>query len=416
MKTIQSILIFVLLGSLFLFAQPVKNDSTSQKKTGETKTQIDAAALEAELAKELGVAADSSATGGQPYTTVSGSRSRQSGVLNPNISAIGNFFTSATENHAVAKPVNLGLSEAELAFQAYVDPYARADFYLAFHNESEDPFFGPDSEAAASGDYTAELEEAYLTTLSLPFRLQAKAGKFRANFGRINQVHPHALNYIDMPRMYVNYLGGEGISDKGLAINWLIPNPFGFYQELSFEITSGALQGPSFEGGSKDLLYLGHLRNFFDLNDNTTLELGFSGIQGPNDANGHQTTIGGSDLTLIWRPVRYNRYKSFEWTTEGLVSKRRMPGESVTSYALYSFMRYQVRQRWFIGARYDYSEFPENNKVNEAAYSSVLSFFATEFQKIDLQYQYGVPAEGKNFNRVLLRVVFVIGAHGAHKY
>jgi peroxiredoxin len=79
-------------------------------------------------------------------------------------------------------------------------------------------------------------------------------------------------------------------------------------------------------------------------------------------------------------------------------------------------MRYQIGQRWFIGARYDYSEFPENSEVNETAYSGILSFFATEFQKIELQYQYGIPAEGKSFNRILLRAVFVIGAHGAHKY
>jgi hypothetical protein len=415
LKTIQPILIFLLLGSLFLFAQPAENDTTSRKSSAESKKQIDAAALEAELAKELGVEADSSTTGGQTQPALGGSQARQSGVLNPKISAIGTFLASGTENHAVVKPVNLGLPEAELSLQAYVDPYARADFYLAFHTEGEDPFSGPDSVAAANSEYQAHLEEAYLTTLSLPYGLQLKAGKFRLNFGRINQVHPHALSYVDVPRMYVNFLGEEGLADGGVAINWLVPNSI-FYQELNFEITSGAVEGPSFEGGSKDLLYTAHLKNFFDLNDNTTLELGFSGVQGSNNPAGDKTTIGGADLTLIWKPLRYNRYKSFEWTSEGLVSKRRMPGASVTSYALYSFMRYQIGHRWFVGARYDYSQFPDNSEVNEAAYSGILSFFATEFQKIDLQYQYGVPAEGKNFNRVLLRAVFVIGAHGAHKY
>jgi hypothetical protein len=404
--------IFILFSHISLSAQQAAQDTSLSKE--KTTVSIDEAALEAELAEELGSSANSSASTAQTQPLFQTGQTRR-GTLNPNISAIGAFLATGTENHAVVKPLNLGLPEAEFSFQAYVDPYARADFYASFHTEGEDPFSGPDSEAVANSEYEAHLEEAYLTTLSLPYGLQVKAGKFRLNFGRINQVHPHALNYVDVPRMYVNFLGEEGLADGGIAINWLVPNSL-FYQELNFEITSGAVGGPSFEGGSKDLLYAGHLKNFFDLNPNTTLELGFSGVHGSNDAAGNKATIGAADLTLIWKPLRYNRYKSFEWTTEGLVSKRRKPGESLTGYALYSFMRYQIGQRWFIGARYDYSQFPENSEVNETAYSGILSFFATEFQKIELQYQYGIPAEGKSFNRLLLRAVFVIGAHGAHTY
>jgi hypothetical protein len=333
--------VFILLVCISLSAQPADQDtSQTEEKTG---APIDEAALEAELAKELGPALDSSASAGQSQPVFQAGQARR-GTLNPDISAIGTFLASGTENHAVVKPVSLGLPEAEFSFLAYVDPYARADFYASFHTEGEDPFTGPDSEAAASSEYQAHLEEAYLTTLSLPYGLQVKAGKFRLNFGRINQLHPHALNYTDVPRMYVNFLGEEGLTDGGIALNWLVPNSL-FYQELNFESTSGALESPSFEGGSKDLLYAGHLKNFFDLNPNTTLELGFSGVHGSNNAAGNKTTIGAADLTLIWKPLRYNRYKSFEWTSEGLVSKRRMAGENITSYALYSFMRYQVGQR-----------------------------------------------------------------------
>ncbi|RMH75582.1 MAG: hypothetical protein D6681_22140, partial [Calditrichaeota bacterium] len=60
--------------------------------------------------------------------------------------------------------------------------------------------------------------------------------------------------------------------------------------------------------------------------------------------------------------------------------------------------------------------FPDNRHRNEKAYSLILSFFATEYQKIEVQYQHGRPAERDPFHRLLLRAVFVIGAHGAHKY
>lgn len=418
MKSLPVVLLFLLAsGMISLPAQTALPDTVSRESALQPGTEnIDQAALEAELAKELGQGADTTAAKPQVPPALQTSQGRPGGLLNPQISAIGSFVTAGTEDKAVAKPINLGLSEAEFSFQAYVDPYSKAEFYIAFHNETEDPFLGPDSEAAANGEYEAELEEAFLTTLSLPFGLQVKAGKFRSNFGRINPVHPHALDYIDYPRMYVNYLGGEGLSDKGAALNWLIPNPLNFYQELSLEVTSGTLDGPSFQGGSKHLLYLGHLKNFLDLNDNTTLEVGLSGVYGPNNADGDKTAIGAADLTLIWKPLRYNRYRSFEWTSEGLVSNRKTPDGDVTSYALYSFMRYQIGRRWFIGARFDYSEFPEHNCLNEKAYSAMLNFYATEFQKIELQFQHGVPAEFDSFNRVLLRAVFVIGAHGAHKY
>jgi hypothetical protein len=290
--------IFILFSHISLSAQQAAQDTSLSKE--KTTVSIDEAALEAELAEELGSSANSSASTAQTQPLFQTGQTRR-GTLNPNISAIGAFLATGTENHAVVKPLNLGLPEAEFSFQAYVDPYARADFYASFHTEGEDPFSGPDSEAVANSEYEAHLEEAYLTTLSLPYGLQVKAGKFRLNFGRINQVHPHALNYVDVPRMYVNFLGEEGLADGGIAINWLVPNSL-FYQELNFEITSGAVGGPSFEGGSKDLLYAGHLKNFFDLNPNTTLELGFSGVHGSNDAAGNKATIGAADLTL--RPPR----------------------------------------------------------------------------------------------------------------
>ncbi len=335
--------------------------------------------------------------------------------MNPNISVVGAFYTTATEDGATAKPIDTGLSEAEIAFQSMVDPYSRADFYVSFARETEDPFAGPDEEVAASGEYEAELEEAYVTFLNLPFDLQIKAGKFRSNFGKINQTHPHALSFLDLPRMYVNYFGEEGLGDRGIGVNWLLPNRK-FYQEFSLEVTASALNGPAFSGGSKHLLYLGHLKNFFDLNQETTLELGLSGVYGPNDAEGNKTLLTGGDLTIKWKPLRKNKRKAFEVMAEALQSRYETPVGDITSLAYFVFLRYQFAMRWAIGSRYDYSEFPDSDTFSEKAYSAMINFYATEFQKIELQFQHGVTATEDTFNRVMLRAVFVIGAHGAHKY
>ena len=177
--------------------------------------------------------------------------------FNPDIGVIGDFQGSYISKGN--KNFNAYLNETELSLQATVDPYARADFFISF---ARDP---------VTGKYGVEVEEGYLTTLSLPAQLQLKVGKFREAVGRINPTHTHALPFIDLPNAYVNYFGEEGLNDEGASLSWLIPNKK-FYQEIVFQVTSGLSESPSFyRGDNNHLIYLGHLKNFFTLSDNATL-------------------------------------------------------------------------------------------------------------------------------------------------
>jgi len=165
--------------------------------------------------------------------------------------------------------VDAYLNETEISLQAAVDPYLRADFFLSFGRDPETKKYG------------VEVEEGYLTTLSLPAQLQLRLGKFKEAVGKINPVHAHALPFIDMPNAYVNYFGEGGLNDEGLSLSWLVPNKK-FYQELTFQATSGLSESPVFyRGDNNHFLYLGHLKNFFTLTDDATLELGVTGITGP---------------------------------------------------------------------------------------------------------------------------------------
>src|SRR5262249_53239397 len=126
-------------------------------------------------------------------TTVPQPQVRSSLNFNPDISVIGDFrgsYISKGQRNA-----DLYMNETELALQATVDPYLRADFFLTFGRD------------AVTGKYGAAVEEGYLTTLSLPARLQLKAGKFKQALGRINTIHDHALPFIDMPNAFVNLFG-----------------------------------------------------------------------------------------------------------------------------------------------------------------------------------------------------------------
>jgi len=323
---------------------------------------------------------------------------------NPNMSVVGDFraqYLTPASRHFDAE-----FHEAELAIQSVVDPYARADFFLSVARDPE------------SGKFGLDLEEGYLVTLDLPASLQLKAGKFRSAFGKINPIHPHALPYIDLPNVYMNYFGEEGLNDEGFSLSWLVPNPLEFYQELTFEATRGPTDNASFVTSDVDrFLYLAHLKNFWDLTENATLELGLSGTVGPNDS-AYSTTLGGLDLTYKWKPLQYNTYRSLVLQAEAIWSNKKTAADQhVKSWGAYALAGYQLDRRLFLTGRFDYSNVPDNASYVERAYSATLGWYATEFQKVELELKStSSNAYTTDVNQVLLRSVFVIGAHGAHQY
>jgi hypothetical protein len=326
----------------------------------------------------------------------------RSGIsANPDMSVIGDFQGSYISSGK--KNVDAYLNETEVSFQSVVDPYIRADFFVSFGRD------------ATTGKYGVEVEEGYLTTLSLPARLQLKAGKFREAVGRINPTHPHALPFIDLPNAYVNYFG-DGLNDEGVSMSWLLPNKK-FYQEMIVQATSGRGESPSFKQSEGNrFIYLGHLKNFFTVSANATLELGLSGISGPNDS-GRVTNIAAGDLTYKWKPVIMNTYKSVTWQSEFYYSDAAYTNTvSKNSMGLYSFIDYQLSKRWFLTGRYDYAQKPFDKKIVEQAYSLTAGWDATEFSKIEIEAKTTDSTIQSRYYQAWLRWIFVIGSHGAHQY
>lgn len=328
-----------------------------------------------------------------------GSTSRSAPTTNPDISLIGDMRALYTSEGK--RNIDLKFEEAELALKSVVDPYARADVFISMANDD--------------GDIVFELEEAYITTLALPYRLQVKAGKFRSNVGKINQIHPHSLPFVDFPSVYANFLGPEGLNDQGVSLSWLLPNA-SFYQDLTLEITRGPSESESFvtdEGNQ--LLYTGHSKNFWDLSENTTLEIGLTGIFGPNDT-GNTTLIGGVDITYRWKPLQFNQFRSFTFQAESFFSRRNKDVGHINASGFYALASYQLSQRWSVLARYDQSDRPDNADWNEKGVSSTLGWILTEFQKIEFGFRRSWGDEIDTSYQGIVRVVFVIGTHGAHVY
>ena len=141
-------------------------------------------------------------------------------IFNPDMAVIGNFVGAAGKNNIDPMPA-LQLNEAEVSFQAIVDPYARADFFLAASPEG------------------LEVEEGFLTFPTLPGGLLMKVGKMKAQFGKVNTMHSHTLPWVDEPLPMQNLLGGdEGLNDSGISVSKLILNPV-LFLEATGEIYNG---------------------------------------------------------------------------------------------------------------------------------------------------------------------------------
>ena len=77
----------------------------------------------------------------------------------------------------------------------------------------------------ALGEEGLELEEGFfLISRGLPANLALKGGKYRAGFGKLNSVHPHAYPFAGRFRVLTAYLPGEeSLNDVGLQLSELLP-------------------------------------------------------------------------------------------------------------------------------------------------------------------------------------------------
>jgi len=339
-------------------------------------------------------------------TSVTGGSVSNGKVFNPDISVIGDFLGAAGSNQVNPSPA-MEMHESEVAFQAVVDPYARADFFISFGEEGVD------------------LEEGYLTFPALPGGLLLKVGKMRAAFGKVNTLHNHVLPWTDRPLVTTNLLGGEdGIDDAGFSVARLIPNRLIFLEATGqvFEGTSGG--GLYTSTQRSDLTYLGHLRGYKDITDNTNLDFGFSishghnasGVVNGDDIGRFTTQLYGGDATIRWKPLQRSVYHSFVGRSEFVWSQRGQFNGTQNSSGLFVSADYQLARRWYMGGRYDHAGRADAEGSYDTGQSAILSYFPSEFSQIRGQYRRTNYAAGPTANEFLFQFQFAIGAHGAHPF
>jgi hypothetical protein len=353
--------------------------------------------------------------------------------MNPDLSVIvdmaGGYYSDV--NHVRLSdddPAHTGfnIEELEVAFQATVDPYFRADVFLTVPNLSG-----------------IEVEEAFLTTTGLPGNFQIKAGIFRAGFGRQNMQHLHIQDFTRRPAVNPVFLGAGGLDSPGLEINWLVPK-IPFYLLLGVSAFSVAANDPNqplatFGGGKRyDFTYVAYAKAFFALSDSTSLYPGLSFAYGNTSQSQSQNytssspacstmlpvtssqstacdnfydLLYGADLYLKWKPPNQSRsYASVAWQTEYFL--RQIPAlrvngrrEPEVEGGLYTQIVGQVARRWFLGIRGELMGVPSGAFVQrEYAGALSLTLQLSEFARIRL------------YGEVRKQLEASIGAHGAHPF
>lgn len=341
-------------------------------------------------------------TPGPSAITAAGPPLQASNILNPNISVVGNLVAVSGDDPTLPDDA-FELSEAELGLQASIDPYSRADVFIGFSAEG------------------AELEEAYVTWLTLPGSLTVKAGKLRSNLGKLNRSHPPETPFVDRPLAAQRFFGEEGLSATGVSASYLMPTPF--YLNLDFEVTTNWADAPLFGdvsdsgdlergGGRSDLSYLARAGLYHDFTEETNLTYGLSWAHGVHDRHGERSSeVVAADATFRWKDPRRAVYRSLTWQTEAYFTRRSEAGGAVRAAGAYSYVEYQFARRWRSGLRGDYVEEPE-----EWGGLAYLTFWPSEFSALSLQGRFVRRFDGRQDIAAFLKLTFNIGPHGAHPF
>lgn len=356
-----------------------------------------------------------------------------SGLFASGVSSVDNNALEGLQGGAHDPKQNgFTVQNVELSISSTVDAYLDAQANIIFQID-------------ADGETVVELEEAFFITRSLPWGLQIKGGQYFTEFGRQNKKHPHTWAFVDQPVVLSRFFGGDGLRSQGLRVSWLMPTDW--YSELNVglqnpkgETVTSFLNAPGEEVGGHtlinrdarnlgDMLHTARWLNGFDVSDTVSVNLGVSGLWGPN-ASGTttDTTIVGADLYLKWQPATTQRGFPFvSWHTELLTRRYEAAdsgdprGETLKDRGLFSQALWGFKPGWVAGLRWEYATAngdtaADPQRDTRKRLSPNLSWYPSEYSKLRLQYNrdWTQHLSGKTADTLWLQMEFNIGSHAAH--
>ena len=362
-----------------------------------------------------------------------GIRSAHAGVVNPDISLIGQpviRWTDDSSSVARKRPQFL-LGETELVFDAALNPYAHGTAVFTF------------------ADGNADVEEAYFAmTRGLPLGLALKGGKYRVPFGKLNPAHPHTYPFADRFRVLAAYLPGEdGYADTGIELSERIPAPGDLALTASADWLSGdpfrrereplAGNDPIFtttagdRAGEPRPAGLGRLSAFVPMGDRSGVELGADVLQGTNDvAAAARTTLWGADAKLkLWTAATsylllQGEFLHLDRDEAGWDSVRAaFTRDPLKRSGGYVFADYAFATRYDAGVSFETFERPSAAAERDQAFGAFAGLALLEESTVfRIGWEHFMPGatggghDPKAIDTLTLRVIYSMGPHKAHQF
>jgi len=243
--------------------------------------------------------------------------------------------------------------------------------------------------------------------------LELKAGRFYADFGWHNLLHPHEFPFLDQPLVLERLFGVDGIDEVGLGLRRSLPTPW------DASISIQLLSGDNLRWGSRtdeDLLHTVYVDNVWDIESGTTVELGGSWAGGGN-IDERFTHALGANLNVEW-PRGTADELGLRWQMEYALTSEDLRAGRRNTGGVSSFVQYRFARRWWAQGRYDYYGLPrEKGEGWEDRISVLFAFVPNRYAPLRLQYsRWRVDELGRGFNQYHIQLNFTIGPHPAHRY
>ena len=329
------------------------------------------------------------------------------------------------------------LGESELTLSANIDQALYGQATLAVHEHE--------------GETEVEIEEAFIESLGLGNGLTARAGRFFAPIGYLNQRHAHAWNFADAPLIYRGLFGNQ-LSTDGLKLAYVLPT------DQLFEVGATVGAGDSYPGGGDHSGigdWLIYAKTGGDIGIESSWEASMSHWQSnPEDreySGGHSHGAelassalfnGDTDISNISLVYKWAKNGNFRQQNFSLIGEYFLLNEdgAIThgdefanydgkQYGGYVEGIYQFNPQWRSGLRYDWvgSDHKasdnelladaglDGNYSNPQRSSVIVEYLPSEFSRIRAQVNYDQSYSDDDL-QLLLQYTVSLGAHGAHSY
>jgi hypothetical protein len=326
------------------------------------------------------------------------------------------------------------------------------------------------------GGLEVELEELWLQSLGLGHGVTLKGGRFFSDIGYLNEIHPHAWDFVDAPLVYRGLLGGQ-YKDNGLQATWIAPTDL--YLRFGAEAFAGDEFPFNYDGGGIGSWSLS-VKSGGDISDSHSWQLGLSYLGGESserlgvhghehgadshdthhDGDGHadhesdvfteelhlpafsgDNSIYALDLVYKWAPEGNYKERFFKLQMEYMY--RREDGhidlfhgddiEESSSYrgrqhGAYLQGTYRFLPHWQGSLRYDWlgssNSGADNETLEQAGLASdsdpwrlggAIAWVPNEYTTLRFQYNHdrSLPRTDHQF---FVQFIYSFGPHGAHQF